>query len=68
MLDEAAAREAAALRTYTLGGGTRIQAAITNEISSRHGVAGDACQEELGPLRRILVVPVGPEQDRTPRQ
>lgn len=37
----AAAKAAAAPRTYTLDGGTRIEAAITNEISSRHAVAGD---------------------------
>lgn len=40
-LTEAAATKAAAPTTYTLAGGTRIEAAIANEISSRHAVAGD---------------------------
>jgi len=40
-LDKAAATRPAAARTYTLAGGTRIEAAISNEISSRHGAAGD---------------------------
>jgi hypothetical protein len=40
-LDKAAAAKAAAPRAYTLAGGTHIEAAISNEISSRHGVAGD---------------------------
>jgi len=40
-LDATAATKTAAPRTYTLSNGTRIQAAITNEISSRNGAAGD---------------------------
>jgi hypothetical protein len=40
-LEAAAAARAAAPRTYTLAGGTQVEAAITGEISSRHGVAGD---------------------------
>lgn len=36
-----AARATASRRAYTLAEGTRFAAAITREISSRHGVAGD---------------------------